>query len=164
MAEKLRANYVDHISIAVKDLKKAEEDFRQAFGWEADGRYSDYDEKINVVYFMIGPTALEIMEDMDGTGEVAKHIARFGEGIMVLSFNVDNILESLKVLERNGAELIDRSPRFAKELNRHFAFLHPRQCHGALAEVIDGQYGKGRISQEEDSPCAGPGRAPENTG
>jgi methylmalonyl-CoA/ethylmalonyl-CoA epimerase len=140
MAEKLKVNYVDHISIAVKDLKQAEEDFTRAFGWQADGRYSDYDEKINVVYFMMGSTALEIMEDMDGTGEVAKYIARHGEGIMVLSINVDNTAQSLELLKRNGADLIDRTPRFAKELNRYFAFLHPRQCHGVLAEVIDGKY------------------------
>ena len=90
MPGKVKANYIDHISIAVRDLKQAEEDFRRAFGWEVDGRYSDLDEKINVAYFMIGSTALEIMEDMDGTGEVAQYISKFGEGIMVLSINVDN--------------------------------------------------------------------------
>ncbi len=93
MPEKLKTNYIDHISIAVKDLKMAEEDFRQTFGWDVDGRYSDDDEKINVAYFMIGQTALEIMEDMDGTGEVARFIDRHGEGIMVLSINVDNALK-----------------------------------------------------------------------
>jgi methylmalonyl-CoA/ethylmalonyl-CoA epimerase len=140
MSEKLNTNYIDHISIAVKDLKKVEEDFKKAFGWEVDGRYSDYDEKIRVAYFMIGQTALEIMEDMDGTGEVTKFIEKHGEGIMVLSINVDNTFESLELLKRNGADLLDQKPRFAKELNRYFAFLRPKQCHGVLAEVIDGKY------------------------
>jgi hypothetical protein len=80
------------------------------------------------------------MEDMDGTGEVAKFIAAHGEGIMVLSMNVDSAAESLELLKRNGADLVDRKPRFAKELNRYFAFLHPRQCHGVLTEIIDGKY------------------------
>ena len=140
MPEKLKTNYIDHVSIAVKDLKKAEEDFRQAFGWEVDGRYSDDDEKIRVAYYRIGPTALEIMEDMDGTGEVARFIKNHGEGMMVLSINVDNTFESLKLLKGNGANVLDEKPRFAKGLNRHFAFLHPRQCHGVLAELIDGKY------------------------
>lgn len=140
MPEKLKPNYIDHISIAVKDIREAEEDFRRTFGWEADGRYSDDDEKINVVYFMIGQTALEIMEDMDGTGEVARFIDKHGEGIMVFSINVDNTIDSLQLLKRNGARLLDQKPRFAKELKRHFAFLHPKQCHGVLAEVIDGKY------------------------
>jgi len=140
MAEKLKVNCIDHISIAVKNLKKAEENFKETFGWEADGRYSDVDEKINVAYFMIGPTALEIMEDMDGTGQVAKFITNHGEGIMVLSMGVDSAAESLGLLRRNGADLVDSKPRFARELGRHFAFLHPRQCHGVLTEIIDGNY------------------------
>lgn len=61
MPEKLKPNYVDHISIAVKDLKVAEEDFGQAFGRGVDGRYSDDNEKINVTYYMVGQTALELM-------------------------------------------------------------------------------------------------------
>ena len=100
MAENLKVNCIDHVSIAVKNLRKAEEDFKEAFGWEVDGRYSDYDEKINVAYYMIGPTALEIMEDMDGTGEVAKFIAAHGEGIMVLSMNVDSAKG--RPLQRSG--------------------------------------------------------------
>ena len=140
MLEKLKTGYVDHISIAVNDLKKAEEDLKQVFGREPDGRYKDYDEKIRVVYFMVGPTAVEIMEDLDGTGEVAKFVKKHGEGVMVLSFNVDSVTESLDVLTGNGARLLDRKPRYVKELHRYFAFLHPRQCHGVLGEVIEGTY------------------------
>jgi methylmalonyl-CoA/ethylmalonyl-CoA epimerase len=80
------------------------------------------------------------MEDMDGTGEVARFIGKHGEGIMVLSINVDNAFESLELVKRNGADLLDQKPRFAKELNRYFAFLRPKQCHGVLTEVIDGKY------------------------
>lgn len=140
MAEEVKVNYVDHISIAVKDLKKAEEDFKNQFGWKVAGRYKDLDENIRVVYFQVGPTAVEIMEDIDGTGEVAKFIKRRGEGVMVLSFNVDNCSDSIKMLKKNGVRMIDNEPRLAKELNRYFAFIHPKACHGILTEVIDGEY------------------------
>jgi methylmalonyl-CoA/ethylmalonyl-CoA epimerase len=140
MVERLKANFIDHISIAVKDVRKAEEDFKNTFGWEVAGRYKDFDEKIRVVYFKVGPTALEIMEDLDGTGDVAKFIERKGEGIMVLSFNVDNCSESLELLKRNDIKVIDEMPRMAKELKRKFAFIHPKVCHGILTEVIDGEY------------------------
>lgn len=140
MTEEVKVNYVDHISIAVMDLSKAEEDFKNTFGWEVAGRYKDVDEKISVVYFQVGPTAIEIMEDLNGTGEVAKFIEQRGEGIMVLSFNVDNCNQSLDLLQKNGANMIDEEPRYAKELNRYFAFMHPKACHGVLAEVIDGKY------------------------
>lgn len=140
MIEEMKVNYVDHISIAVKDIQKAEENFINAFGWKVSGRYEDKDEKIRVAYFMLGPTAVEIMEDLDGTGEVARFIERRGEGIMVLSFNVDHCMNALKKLKSNGVEVIDRKPRFVKELERNFAFIHPKVCHGVLTEVIDGNY------------------------
>ena len=81
MPEKVKANYVDHICIAVNDVKKAEKDYIDAFGWEVAYRYVDEPEKIRVTGFMVGPTAIEVMEDLDGTGEVAKFISRRGEGI-----------------------------------------------------------------------------------
>lgn len=140
MTEELKVNYVDHISIAVRDLSKAEEDYKNAFGWEVVGRYTDLDEKIRVSYFKMGPTAIELMEDIDGTGEVARFIERFGEGIMVMSYNVDNCSQALELLKRNGAKVIDEKPRLAKELNRYFAFIHPKACHGILTEVIEGKY------------------------
>jgi methylmalonyl-CoA/ethylmalonyl-CoA epimerase len=140
MPEKLKTSCVDHVSIAVKNLKNAEEDLKRVFGREPDGRYKDRDENISVAYFMVGPTAVEIMEDLDGTGEVAKFIEKHGEGVMVLSFRVGSVTESLDVLSGNGALLLDRKPRYAKELKRRFAFLHPKQFHGVLAEIIDGEY------------------------
>jgi hypothetical protein len=59
--------------------------------------------------------------------------------VMVLSLNVDNCGAALKTLENNEADLIDHKPRFSKELNRYFAFLHPR-TYNVLTEVIDGKY------------------------
>jgi hypothetical protein len=38
MPENFKTNYIDYIGNAVKDLKKAETDFRQAAGWEVDKR------------------------------------------------------------------------------------------------------------------------------
>ena len=140
MPEEVKVNYVDHISIAVKDLEAAEKDIVDAYGWEVAGRYRDVDEKIRVVYFQLGPTAVENMDDIDGTAEVAKFLEKSGEGIMVLSFHVDDCSKSLDILKKNQANVIDRKPRYAKDLDRFFAFVHPKVCHGVLTEVIEGKY------------------------
>ncbi len=139
MSERVKANYVDHVSIAVRSVERAAENFRKAFGWELDGNYVDEDEKIRVSYFLFGSTAVELMEDLDGTGEVAKYIEKHGEGVMVLSFNVDDCGKALEMLQGNGAHLIDQKPRFTKPAKRYFGFLHP-QTYGVLTEIIDGKY------------------------
>jgi len=51
MTEKLKANYIDHICIAVNDVKKAEKDYVDAFGWEVAYRYVDEPEKIRVTLY-----------------------------------------------------------------------------------------------------------------
>jgi len=140
MAEKIKMNYVDHICIAVNDVKQAEQDYINAFGWDVAYRYVDEPEKIRVTGFMVGPTAIELMEDLDGTGEVAKFLKRAGEGVMLISYNVDKCGESLEQLKKNNVRLIDREPRFFAEYNRNFAFIHPAATHGILTEIIDGKY------------------------
>ena len=140
MPEKLITNFVDHICIAVKDVKQAEQDYINNFGWDVAYRYDDEPEKIRVTGFMVGPTAIEVMEDLDGTGEVAKFIERSGEGVMLISYNVDNCAESLDKLKKNGVKLIDQKPRYFAEHDRNFAFIHPKATHGILTEVIDGEY------------------------
>ena len=140
MAVELKTDYVDHICIAVTDITKAEEDYRNNFGWTPAGRYSDTDENIKVVYYKVGPTAIELVQDIDGTGETAKFIKRRGEGIMLVSYHVENCGSALDLLNNNGVKTIDTQPRFTKELNRNFAFIHPKANHGVLTEVIDGKY------------------------
>ena len=140
MAEKLKVNYVDHICIAVNDVKKAEKDYIDNFGWDVAYHYVDEPEKIRVTGFMVGATAIEIMEDTDGTGPTANFIKRNGEGVMILAYNVDNCEESLNVLKKNKVRLIDQEPRWFAEYKRNFAFIHPVAAHGVLTEVIDGKY------------------------
>jgi predicted enzyme related to lactoylglutathione lyase len=63
MAQEVKANFIDHISIAVFDVLKAEQDYCQTFGWEPAERYFDADSHINVTCFNVGPTTVEVMED-----------------------------------------------------------------------------------------------------
>jgi methylmalonyl-CoA/ethylmalonyl-CoA epimerase len=141
MTEQLKVNYVDHICIATKDVKKAEEEYSKAFGWEVAYRYVDEPEKIRVVGFRVGPTptCIEVMEDLDGTGEVAKFISKRGEGVMLISFNVDSCENAIQTLKGNGVKMIDNKPRFFAEYKRNFAFIHPAATRGVLTEVIDGK-------------------------
>ena len=142
MTEKLKTNYVDHISIAVKDIEKAEKDYMDAFGWEVAYRYVHGPEKVRCSVFMVGPTAIELMEDTDGTGEVAKFIRRAGEGVMVIGYNVDNTVQAIELLAKNKIATLDKKPRTLdwKGGKRNFTFIHPSALHGVLTEIMDGKY------------------------
>ena len=62
-SEKIKANYIDHISVAVYDVLKAEQDYCRIFGWDVAWRYHDPGTHINVSCFEVGPTTFELMED-----------------------------------------------------------------------------------------------------
>ena len=63
MPEKVKANFIDHISIACFDVVQAEQDYMNTFGWDVAERYYDPDSHINVSCFKVGPTTVEVMED-----------------------------------------------------------------------------------------------------
>ena len=60
---KVTPNFIDHISIAVLDVVKAEQDYMKIFGWDVAERYFDPDSHINVSCFKVGLSTVEVMED-----------------------------------------------------------------------------------------------------
>ena len=67
-------------------------------------------------------------------GEVAKFIERRGEGVMLISFNVDSTRRSMDELKQKGYSFIG-GPRPFRDCE--FAFIHPRTVNGVLLELID---------------------------
>jgi len=131
----MKLEKVDHICIAVKDVKKAEELYARAFDLKAVDHYIDENEKINVARFMIGEVAFEVMEATSPDSEVARFIEKNGEGVFLISFKVPNVVAGLAELEHKGFPLIDQKPRRWRDSN--FAFLHPKGFAGVLIELID---------------------------
>jgi methylmalonyl-CoA/ethylmalonyl-CoA epimerase len=131
----MKLEKIDHICIAVRDVKKAEEIYRRTFEIEPIDRYIDENEKINVVRFLIGEVAFEVMEPTDDNSEVAKFLEKRGEGVFLISFKVANVPNSMDELIQKGISLLDTQPR--KWRNSNFTFLHPRDYNGVLIELID---------------------------
>jgi len=96
----LKLNKVDHICIAVKDLEQAKKVWGPILGkTEPDDAYIDEPEKIKVARYMVGEVGFELMESTTPDGDVAKFIEKRGEGVMIISFNVDSTREAMAELE-----------------------------------------------------------------
>lgn len=131
----MKPEKIDHISIAVKNLKEAVEQYTKAFDLEQIDAYVDEPEKINVVRFKVGEVAFELMESTDPDGEVAKYVEKYGEGVFLISFKVPSVVETMKEMEDKGVKLIDKKPRRWRDSD--FAFLKPKDYNGVLIEIID---------------------------
>ncbi len=126
---------IDHICIAVKDLAAACKIWEPILGKNApDDTYIDEPEKINVARYMLGEVGFELMESTTPDGDVAKHIEKHGEGIMLISFNVDNTRESMSELKGKGYSFIGGARQWR---DCEFAFIHPKEVNGVLLELID---------------------------
>lgn len=131
----MRTNKIDHICIAVKNLEDAKKVWEPILGKSGpDDAYVDEPEKIRVARYWVGGVGFELMESTTPDGDVAKFIEKRGEGVMLISFNVDNTREAMAELEKKDYPFIGgiRSWRDCE-----FAFLHPKKMNGALLELID---------------------------
>ncbi|HAG11993.1 MAG TPA: methylmalonyl-CoA epimerase [Desulfotomaculum sp.] len=131
----MKLEKIDHICIAVKDVKKAEELFAGTFDLRAVDHYIDEKEKISVARFMIGEVAFELMESTSPDGEVARFIEKNGEGMFLISFKVPDVEGSMEELNKKGLSPIDKKPR--NWCGRNFTFLHPKDFAGVLIELIE---------------------------
>lgn len=131
----MNVNKIDHICIAVKDLDEAREKWEPVLGKpEPDDPYVDEPEKIRVARYWLGEVGFELMESTSPDGDVAKYIEKNGEGIMLISFNVDSTRESMEELKEKGYPFIGGARPFR---DCEFAFIHPKAVNGVLLELID---------------------------
>ena len=131
----MKVNKIDHICIAVRNLEEARKLWEPILGKsEPDDPYVDEREKIRVARYWLGEVGFELMESTTPDGDVAKFIERRGEGMMLLSFNVDNTREAIDELTAKGYTFIGGARPFR---DCEFAFIHPKAVNGVLLELID---------------------------
>ena len=131
----MKVNKIDHICIAVKNLEEAKKKWEPIMGKsKPDDEYIDEPEKIKVARYMLGGVGFELMESTTPDGDVAKFIEKRGEGIMLISFNVDNTRKSMDELKDKGYPFIGGARQFR---DCDFAFIHPKSVNGVLLELID---------------------------
>ena len=136
----MKTNKVDHICIAVKDLEAAKKIWEPVLGKsEPDDAYVDEPENINVARYYVGEVGFELMESTAPDGDVARFIEKNGEGIMLISFNVDNTREAIDELKAKNYPFIPDSRGDVARPFRdcEFAFVHPKMMNGVLLELID---------------------------
>jgi methylmalonyl-CoA/ethylmalonyl-CoA epimerase len=133
----MKVNKLDHISIAVRNLEEARKIWEPLLDKTVpDDAYVDEAEKIRVARYWLGDVAFELMESTTPDGEVAKFIERRGEGVMLVSLNVDSTRDAVAKIVAKGYPVVGGLRPFR---GGQFAFVHPKKMNGVLLELIDDQ-------------------------
>jgi methylmalonyl-CoA/ethylmalonyl-CoA epimerase len=132
----MNLTHIEHIGIAVKNLKEAIKFYEDVFGFKCYAIEEVKDQKVKTAFFKIGQTKLELLESTDPEGPVAKFIEKRGEGIHHIAFAAGNLSSALKELKEKEINLIDENPRGGAE-GLKIAFLHPKSTFGILTELCE---------------------------
>ena len=125
---------INHIGVAVKDLDKAIELYRDKLGLEFKGTDVVEEQKVKVAFFKIGETNIELVSPISDDSPIAKYLEKSREGIHHIAYEVDNIEDALKTLKEKGVKLINEEPRKGAH-NILIAFIHPKSTNGVLTEL-----------------------------
>lgn len=128
--------HIEHIGIAVKNLKESISYYENIFGMKCYKVEEVADQKVRTAFFQVGQTKIELLESTADDGPVAKFIEKKGEGIHHIAFAVNDLPSALNIIEQQGIRLIDREPRKGAD-GLNIAFLHPASTHGVLTELCE---------------------------
>lgn len=125
---------IEHIGIAVKDLKTSNKVFASLFGKAHYKTEEVESEHVITSFFESGPNKIELLQATDSNSPIAKFIEKRGEGIHHIAFAVDDIETEIKRLKKEGFILINETPKKGAD-NKWVAFLHPKSTNGILIEL-----------------------------
>ena len=132
----MKPTHIEHIGIAVKDLKEAIAFYEGMLGFTCYAIEEVAEQKVRTAFFKTGDTKIELLESTDPEGPVGKFVESRGEGVHHIAFAVEGLAEALPALEEKGIRLIDKSPRKGAE-GLNIAFLHPKSTFGVLTELCE---------------------------
>jgi methylmalonyl-CoA/ethylmalonyl-CoA epimerase len=126
------AKKIDHIAIAVKDLDAAVKTFTGNFGFPIERMGEVPQLNIRRAYLTIGDAWLELFQPTSEANPAARFISARGEGMYVLSLEVDDLAAAADALDKKGVKVnvqsIPNGPRLG--------FISPKQTHGVLLQLI----------------------------
>jgi methylmalonyl-CoA epimerase len=125
---------IDHIAIAVKDIEGATRTFEEILGVPPTRVQDVPTEKVRVAFFPFGGAEIELVQGLGAHNPVANFIAKRGEGIHHICFEVDDLQGTLDRLAAAGVPLLDRSGK--PGACGQVAFLHPKSANGVLIELL----------------------------
>lgn len=130
----MRTLKIDHVGIAVKSVVESAKFFSDILGLETEEEVLN-DRNLKIVMAKIGESRVELLEDLDANGTIAKFVEKHGEGLHHIAFEVDDINAATKKMKENGYRVLSE-PRPGAG-GTVVAFVHPKDTHGVLLELVE---------------------------
>ena len=129
----MKATRIDHIAVVVKDLEAAVATYQHNFGLEKAGGSEVPALGIHNAFLHIGGSRIELVTPTSAIGPVAEFLEQRGEGMYLLSLEVEDLDEAVAHLEAVGTRV-----RAAEgSTGQRLAFVSPKSAHGVLLQLLE---------------------------
>ncbi len=126
---------IDHIGVAVNDLNRAINLYRDILGLKLLEVEEVESQKVKVAKFDINGVHIEFLEATSPDSPIAKFIEKKGEGLHHIAYLTDNIGSELSGLKEKEIKLINEEPVNGAS-GVKVAFVHPKSSI-VLTELVE---------------------------
>jgi len=121
-----------HIGVAVNDIAEAAQVWTEML--DLTMKSQEMVGELKTGFIPVGETNVELVMSTTPEGAIAKHIAKRGEGIQHLAFEVEDVYAACAELKAKGVPLTSQEPTDGAH-GAKVIFLHPKATHGVLIEL-----------------------------
>jgi methylmalonyl-CoA/ethylmalonyl-CoA epimerase len=129
---------IDHVGIAVPDLREAIAFYELAFGVTSVHEEVNEEQGVHEAMLAVGDgeTRIQLLAPLTPESTIAKFIGRSGPGLQQLAFRVTDVDAVSATLRERGLRLLYDEPRRGTAGSR-VNFVHPKDAGGVLVELVE---------------------------
>jgi methylmalonyl-CoA/ethylmalonyl-CoA epimerase len=127
---------LNHVAIAVKDLRAAAAVYRETLGADVSEAVPQPDHGVSTIFITLPNTKIELLEPLGENSPIAKFLEKNADGgVHHICYEVDDIEAARAQLVAKGARVLgDGRPKIGAH-GKPVLFLHPKDFCGALVEL-----------------------------
>ncbi len=126
---------LNHLAIAVADLAREAARYRDVFGATVSAPQALPEHGVTVVFVELPNAKIELLEPLGERSPIAGFLARNGQGIHHVCYEVDDIAAARDRLTAMGARVLGDDGVKIGAHGRPVLFLHPKDFAGTLIEL-----------------------------
>jgi methylmalonyl-CoA/ethylmalonyl-CoA epimerase len=126
---------LNHLAIVVENIEDALPFWRDALGLPMGEIQTVPQEEVKVAFLNSGESHVELVQPTSSESGIGKYLAKKGQGMHHVCFEVDDIVAALAQMKAKGIELINEEAR--ERDGRKYAFIHPKSTGGVLVELYE---------------------------
>ncbi|GAB4274880.1 MAG: methylmalonyl-CoA epimerase [Candidatus Promineifilaceae bacterium] len=127
---------IHHVAVVLPDMEAGRLFWEEVLGLTLSHTARVEEQAVDVAFLPVGESEIELLRPFTDDSGVAKYLAKKGPGLHHICLEVLDIDAMLTRLQNAGIQLIDNTPRLAKDGTK-YAFVHPKATGGVLVELYE---------------------------